>query len=898
MVHRHLATAAFVATAALIACSERPAQDPKVDDDSLVIHNPNKVADTRSTNGDIGSRQPDVVGSGDGIAQDMSGSDQVKLTDGFGTDSPWPAAETLDGSDLGSAQPETSSFDIGEVSCLFIPQVGQFEPLLECFWDDPEEYTKHDDVVMAPVVANLTDDNFDGIIDVHDTPDIAFASYRYQQDGCCKSPSVLRVVSGACSGGFTGSGGEEQRLHEHYHIASPKLDNSAGLAVGDLNDDGIPDIVGHTLPSGTVAFSGAKYDGFGPVGQADAPTGWVVYGAPDAVTALAEEVPDEASVMVSNASGSSALFGWSWPLTSKAIATVRVVAYTRSEGGAGSLAGVLASGANQAVAEAKQVAPTDEYEAVVFDFPRNPFNNGLQWQDADLSGLEFGLVNLSPDGLPVYVTKLDVVVGHVQQLWTSPHPKGNDLVTAAQPAIADLEKDGTAEVVIGRVVLDGATGELKWKGAGGVGVNSFFGPISVAADVNLDDKLEVVAGNTLYDHAGNILWTYDYGSDGTGCSSGGLPCDGFNAVGDFDLDPFAEVVLVRSGVMYVVQHTGDLMARISLPKDNCKYNEGGPPTVADFDADGRPEIGVAGADFYIVFDLDCCADFPNCQNLPPEAVECDSPGIRWKVPNNDCSSRVTGSSVFDFDGDGAAEVVYNDETLFRILRGSDGKILFEEPNASHTRLEYALVADCDSDANAEIVMVENAAGNKDPTPLQVWGDSFDNWVPTRRIWNQHSYHITNITEGGLLPPGGEWPNWLTFNNFRQNLPDYDPFLAPDLTASVIATDLASCPDSATLRAEVCNAGQIWVPPGVHVMFIDANTNSVLNCLEGGSTGVTLEPGECTTVKCLIPKTPTTPAGLWLKVCADDFDSQCAGPGLQNECNEENNWAAGNVALCP
>ena len=43
------------------------------------------------------------------------------------------------------------------------------------------------------------------------------------------------------------------------------------------------------------------------------------------------------------------------------------------------------------------------------------------------------------------------------------------------------------------------------------------------------------------------------------------------------------------------------------------------------------------------------------------AVDTTSAGIRWKVANADCSSRVTGSSVFDFDGDGNAEVIYNDE---------------------------------------------------------------------------------------------------------------------------------------------------------------------------------------------------------------------------------------------
>ena len=48
----------------------------------------------------------------------------------------------------------------------------------------------------------------------------------------------------------------------------------------------------------------------------------------------------------------------------------------------------------------------------------------------------------------------------------------------------------------------------------------------------------------------------------------------------------------------------------------------------------------------------------------------------WKRDTEDDSSRVTSSSVFDFNGDGAAEVVYNDECYFRVYDGHDGEVLF------------------------------------------------------------------------------------------------------------------------------------------------------------------------------------------------------------------------------
>src|SRR5690606_3574369 len=92
---------------------------------------------------------------------------------------------------------------------------------------------------------------------------------------------------------------------------------------------------------------------------------------------------------------------------------------------------------------------------------------------------------------------------------------------------------------------------------------------------------------------------------------------------------------------------------VILPGGQSGSNRGGPPTIADFDKDGRPEIGVAGGYFYTVFDI----------NRPGEAIEhpADEPApepgqifVRWKQATQDKSSNATGSSVFDFQGDGAS----------------------------------------------------------------------------------------------------------------------------------------------------------------------------------------------------------------------------------------------------
>ena len=95
---------------------------------------------------------------------------------------------------------------------------------------------------------------------------------------------------------------------------------------------------------------------------------------------------------------------------------------------------------------------------------------------------------------------------------------------------------------------------------------------------------------------------------------------------------------------------------------------GGPPTVADFDGDGLPEIAAAGASAYTVFDLDCTGE--------PLPEGCASEGVLWSQASQDQSSNKTGSSVYDFEGDGQAEAVYGDECFLRVYNGASGEVLY------------------------------------------------------------------------------------------------------------------------------------------------------------------------------------------------------------------------------
>lgn len=579
--------------------------------------------------------------------------------------------------------------------CEFIPPVADFEPEVDCRWTpNPGDANQNKvDVVATPAVANLTDDNGDGLTNTDDVPDIVFLTYNLNDDGCCQANASIRVVHGECNA--DGSMTTLATINTHAH------DNSAGLALADLNKNGVPEIIAPTRQGNQIRG---------------------------------------------------------------------VVAYTRT----------------------------------------------------------------SPDG-----STWDVLWQNTDYPSTA-HTRGGSLVS-----VADIDADGNAEVIIGNIVLNGQTGDLIWDGKTvpgnsahvGVGNNGFLGPSSSVGDINLDGKLEVAAGNTLYDYQGHELWTFDYGPNSNSTCGGSIPCDGFNAMANFDNDPEGEVVIVRLGEVFILDHDGSLIWRQAIPTDDCSANESGPPTVADFDRDGRAEIGTAAADFYTVLDRDCDVD--------PLPAGCYAKGVLWAVPNQDCSSRVTASSVFDFEGDGRAEMIYADEDNFRIFDGTTGAILYDDDtHGSHTRIEMPVIVDVDNDGNSEIIIPENRSRGGTPG-IKVWADSRDNWVRTRRIWNQHGYHVTNINEDGSVPKN-EAPNWSNprLNNYRQNVQPAGLFDAPNLVVESVAAKGLGCGDTleVVVRVTVTNAGALGVPAGVPIR-VTATSGGNSTTIADVTTQTRLLPGQ-------------------------------------------------------
>ncbi|SMF03440.1 RHS repeat-associated core domain-containing protein [Alteromonadaceae bacterium Bs31] len=340
-------------------------------------------------------------------------------------------------------------------------------------------------------------------------------------------------------------------------------------------------------------------------------------------------------------------------------------------------------------------------------------------------------------------------------------------------SIADLEGDGVVDIVAGNHVIN-PDGTTKWSVSGNSGANG-VGPLSIVADLDLDGIQEVIAGATAYTSAGEVLFAMG---------------EGFPAVGNFDSDDYPEIVRVYSGYVYLHDNDGTQLWSSIIPGGG----KGGAPTIADMNGDGKLNIGVAGASFYAVYNADG--------------------SILWQVPTFDSSSNVTGSSVFDFDGNGAVEVVYGDQTNLRIYNGSNGNVIYEIPNPSGTTYEYPVIADIDRDGHAEIVAIANNYAYSGVRGIRVFESANDDWAPTRSIWNQHAYHITNINDDGTVPQF-EQPSWLTHNTYRLNtFADRSALSQPDLALF----ELKYNDSENTLTAILKNRGSAPVNDTVTVSF--------------------------------------------------------------------------------
>jgi hypothetical protein len=125
-----------------------------------------------------------------------------------------------------------------------------FAPEVEWAWAPTDSSHIYNQVMMTPVVGNLTDDNSDGLINDNDTPDVAFSAYRHPDYS--ESLGALVLVSGDT--------GAELLYLTTFVLPSGEKDHPSsrtGVALGDIDGDGTPEMCFTSLGNRIVCMTAA-----------------------------------------------------------------------------------------------------------------------------------------------------------------------------------------------------------------------------------------------------------------------------------------------------------------------------------------------------------------------------------------------------------------------------------------------------------------------------------------------------------------------------------------------------------------------------------------------------------------------------------------------------------------
>jgi hypothetical protein len=413
-------------------------------------------------------------------------------------------------------------------------------------------------------------------------------------------------------------------------------------------------------------------------------------------------------------------------------------------------------------------------------------------------------------------------------------------------SIVDFDGDGTPEVFTGNSIFSLVNGNRICNGD--LSENrgrllKYSGSLSAAANMTSDKKLNLCAGNKIYEvdfnsHNLSVIKTLPENV---------LPAhayrDGATMVADINNDRQLDVIVVSKDtvcdnngnlfnqtVVYVwtpeaAGTGGALIGHFTVP-DNEEYY--GIPMIGNIDNTKFPEIvfiGTSNKMYALKYDS--------------TETEGDRIKLKWEFDISNPST-CTGMSLFDFNLDGKNEIVYRDPTSLRIIDGSGSAAKVEttfDNVFSNALREFPVIADIDNDGHAEIVIQGNTSSTTDNKGyLRVFKSSGSPWAPARNVWNQYAYNAVNVYKNLNIPTeqfniASEFPgpdkdinqkndNVCPFNGFMQQQTFINehgtPFMfAPDiLFTETIAYDATG--DSLTIHMRIKNDGNADVKAPTYI----------------------------------------------------------------------------------
>lgn len=399
-------------------------------------------------------------------------------------------------------------------------------------------------------------------------------------------------------------------------------------------------------------------------------------------------------------------------------------------------------------------------------------------------------------------------------LWTSDSVVNFDSVVwigKSGLTIADLDGDGSAEILLAYSVPFGTTGndqvaiaafsgsgEVLWESLGSIvkGFPARGGPPPVQiADLDLDGTMELLYHTDVFSHTGALEFSWPVQPPFFGGTATRLTV----AVANFDADPYPEIVGRDRENLYLFNHDGSVVWQQPNVGENLAFRF--PITVADIDGDGEPEIVYPGASAE-------GGDF----NYTLRAFEGDGT-IRWTSTDTRPNGTHTNVHAFDFDADGSDELVYlanlggEFDTYLKIVNGTDGVELVSQFVGRRFSNDYhsVAIADTDNDGAAEIVHLGSDSLGNLPDFLQVFeGLPGNPFAPAPPIYNQWGFQ-PNLANPDGTPRSNPTPHWLVpglnGNNLIAVVPG-DPGSGGEDSFTYIASDDTADSNEATVNITI------------------------------------------------------------------------------------------------
>lgn len=330
--------------------------------------------------------------------------------------------------------------------------------------------------------------------------------------------------------------------------------------------------------------------------------------------------------------------------------------------------------------------------------------------------------------------------------------------------VADLDRDGDWEIITMAAIISARTLEVtSWFDLDYAGeVYDYFDWYSYGlphADLDDDGIDEVIVAEAAYNIDGSKRWSAPVDPNSTDIRTSAV-------IVQADSDSAAEVAFLRKESFSVVDGDGSLINYVSTEERHSIHSavqltNVGHSCAGDLDGDGETELIISTqVEAFTQRDAPSVSVF-SAWELSGEFL--------WSIrhPNASRAMKPPACHVFDFNGDGLDEVVYNDEEGVHIVHGNNGAEALSIPppkGADSIDMDQTLIADLDGDGSVELIVAYSYGGGALPS-VEVYRHPDGRWPIGSRIWPTEAWSGTGMDSQGA-PQNEQSRPWQSPGMFR------------------------------------------------------------------------------------------------------------------------------------